>query len=146
MKLELKHLSPYLPYGLKVHNGNHAQTMTKCYNDPFVMIEITGYGMGQRFTMNPDKVKPIWKPVLRPLSDLMKHEYINTFWQKDSFLDEITESDNQLEKATHFINRFRITDNDYCYPYDFFSKLFENHFDVFGLIPAGLAIDINTLK
>lgn len=31
-------------------------------------------------------------------------------------------------------------------PYDLIQKLFEWHFDVFGLIEEGLAIDINTLK
>ena len=30
-------------------------------------------------------------------------------------------------------------------PYNIVSKLFENHFDVFGLIEKGLAIDINTI-
>ncbi len=30
--------------------------------------------------------------------------------------------------------------------YKVVKKLFEWHFDIFGLIPAGLAIDINTLK
>lgn len=30
--------------------------------------------------------------------------------------------------------------------YELYQKLFEWHFDVFGLIDAGLAIDINTLK
>jgi hypothetical protein len=31
-------------------------------------------------------------------------------------------------------------------PYSVFKNLFEWHFDVFGLIEQGLAIDINTLK
>ena len=31
-------------------------------------------------------------------------------------------------------------------PYWIVEKLFENHFDVFGLITLGLAININTLK
>jgi hypothetical protein len=29
---------------------------------------------------------------------------------------------------------------------EYMETLFENHFDIFGLIGAGLAIDINTLK
>lgn len=32
-----------------------------------------------------------------------------------------------------------------AYQYDLFHKLFEWHFDVFGLIKSGLAIDINTI-
>lgn len=32
------------------------------------------------------------------------------------------------------------------YAYDMFKKLFEWHFDIFGLIEAGLAIDINELN
>ena len=60
------------------------------------------------------------KPILRPLSNLTKDEYSHLLYG------------NPLE---YKINEL---------PYKPFIKLLENHFDVFHLIPQGLAIDINT--
>jgi hypothetical protein len=139
-KLTIKELAPYLPYRLNfVSQSGRSQGG----------IGLNGcctYKLNSRVQISSDTFLRQYKPVLRPLSDLLKPEYINIFWQKDSFADEITESDNQLYHAENFVSRFKITDNDYCYPYDFFSNLFKYHFDVFGLIEKGFAIDITTLE
>lgn len=135
MKLELKHLAPYLPYGLKVH-------------------ESFSNRIGELRSLNINgKVnvlhKVIWcfeieeiKPILRPLSDLTKELYQHEIlirWggglsekAKVKWLNDITDE----IKLTAY-NALR---------YDFVELLFEHHFDVFGLIPQGLAISINTLN
>ena len=61
------------------------------------------------------------QPILRPLSDLTKKEYRCLFYGNplDYKIDEL--------------------------PYRTFTKLLELHFDVFHLIPQGLAIDKNKL-
>lgn len=64
-------------------------------------------------------------PILRPLSDLELDEFENKIFNREYIIDKETESD--------------LSYYEWCF-------LFENHFDVFGLIEKGLAIDINTLN
>ena len=115
-KLELKHLAPYFPYSLK----------GKCIYDDSDEIEyLQGIDISKSrpiSTTHDDWYFNEWKRILRPLSDLTKDEYICLFIGNllDYKIDELS--------------------------YKVFVKLLELHFDVFHLIPQGLAIDINTLK
>ena len=59
------------------------------------------------------------------LEDLENDEYKNKIFNREYIVD------NGIYSALEY--------PEYCW-------LFENHFDVFGLIEKGLAIDINTLK
>lgn len=146
-KLELKHLAPYLPYGLKF-------IMTSDYLDEFDFNDWYGdeddYKKGSIWTyageVDEDLNIPLGdgdisrvfrkestyisimcngiKPILRPLSDLAKNEFpfkIGTYTKDFVFILENTE-------------------------YQFVARMFELHFDVFRLIDKGLAIDINTLN
>ena len=143
MKLELKHLAPYLPYGLRLRQpvlrrGFRTRLMT--VNNILDTIER----------------QDIIKPILRPLSDLSKdinidgnkinplkiilkhHEFYNSikFIQYDN--------DSYIEMKGHaMITEVYSVDDS---PLKIAEKLFAWHFDVFGLIEKGLAIDINTLK
>jgi len=90
------------------------------------------------------------KPILHPLSDLtepIKHngesfEDVRAFVSKyciqmcDAY-DEYLESlfDDLISAQTRLLQA----------PHEMFQLLIEKHFDVFGLIEAGLAIDINIL-
>lgn len=109
MKLELKHLAPYLPYGLKVSSIH-------------TLNAENGIGNINHIVRAVNKGKKQYRPILRPLSDLTKEEYRCLFYGNplDYKIDEL--------------------------PYKTFIKLLEWHFDVFHLIPQGLAIDINTLQ
>jgi len=119
MKLELKHLAPYLPYGLKYKlfkkiNGDHTLTTQSLLDWDFNLHDII--------------------PILRPLSDLRNHnnEVMPVYRleiPRADFTDILDEGKPVSQLA-------------YC----IIEKLFENHFDVFGLIDAGLAIDINKLR
>lgn len=66
------------------------------------------------------------KPILRPLSDLTE-EYVS-------------------RKTIDDYNFCSSRDITKCLSYHSLSYLLSLHFDVFGLIEKGLAIDINTLK
>jgi hypothetical protein len=169
MKLELKHLAPYLPYGVKVQylgiiNGKEISRAEKGIKekygeDLFVGAEheealkkvpLPEYGLkvglikkveiyldywclrvgnGHKKIYPMDFVNTDAKLILRPLSDLTD--------------DQI----NELDTLHDFSNMsfMSIKLNPLRYPYVIVNKLFEWHFDVFGLIPEGLAIDINTL-
>ena len=126
MKLELKHLAPYLPYGLEyVKYSDH--------NSPIrhdIMQGISTNGVYASGNITPVLFKNC-KPILRPLSDLTKvnsfslsdmisHGYYNSFWLPENF---------NIAYLMHLD----------------FEKLVSWHFDVFKLIEKGLAIDINKI-
>jgi len=113
MKLELKHVAPYLPYKLNylVWNGKAK---------PYIQE------MKEMRTYTPHVFANIEsKPILRPLLDLQNEEFKN-----------------------RILNREYIIENgaDANLSYYEWSYLFEEHFDIFGLIKKNIAIDINTLK
>jgi len=147
MKLELKHLAPYLPYGLNIGQFDNGFM--------FELEMVIDYKKLKRGNyVNIDYVDGVkYKPILRPLSDLTKEIEHNG----EKFIPC-----KQLAKGEHFPNTysFKIEIDTlnvvgYYTPeswlplvshYELWEKLFEWHFDVFGLIEKGLAIDINTLK
>ena len=123
MKLELKHLAPYLPYSLEVIHSevNKAMPVT-----PLVLQGILDHQD---------------KPLLRPLSDLTN--YVEELEQFCPHTDDERYNDDgedgfeiNLQSFANLDTRLRL--NWFCY--EFYQKLFELHFDVFGLIEAGLAI------
>ena len=140
MKLEIKHLSPYLPYqlncivdgkieklvGIKLHELYYHRS----YGNTFGQIELC-------------------KPILRPL-DLTKEIEVNgdKFVPQNEFFilygSDVPKIGKNLWKEI-FIDNIKYSSID-SISYGVVEKLFEWHFDVFGLIPAGLAIDINTLN
>jgi len=128
MKLELKHLAPYLPYGLKVQTS---------LNEVYILEGLNrenAYLVGLTYAADIFSIKPI----LRPMSDYEKIE--NDFDLSTDFDSTYVASNEDLAcintgNATYLSDMLQVT-----------AFLFANHFDVFGLIPAGLAIDINTLK
>jgi len=122
-ELELKHLAPYLPYQLKYldKDTNKIEKMISLH-DKINMVDF-GWGNAHEFSE--------FKPILRPLSDLTKvngfslsdmisHGAHNDFWLKENF---------EVKYLMHLD----------------FEKLVSWHFDVFGLIEKGLAININTI-
>jgi|TARA_R110000822_G_C14912770_1_gene450409 hypothetical protein len=121
MKLELKHLAPYLPYQVKsVHyfKGHELIKEIDCANV---------YGFVNGDTLH--------KPILRPLSDLELFIGILTNGN-EQHSEDLTLYFNGVHAIFMTMEKVEILRN----------FLLKNHFDVFGLIEAGLAIDINTLN
>jgi len=110
--LELKHIAPYLPFGLQYINTlrNEINSLTIYQYPKFVQVNKSKNAI----TLNS------YKPILRPLSDLTKEIEIEGIKFVPIDISEI---------KLHTYN-----------------KLLEWHFDVFGLIEQGLAVDINTLN
>ena len=138
MKLELKHLAPYLPYGLKICWENIESNIV------IVTMDLTGEKTNTIHLL--DVIELEYKPTLHPLSDLTK-EIEET---EECLLDYIVEKlprhcvnyDDWVASAIEDGIEIRILQA----PYEVIEYCFENHYDVFGLIPRGLAIDINTIK
>lgn len=122
MKLELKHLAGYLPYGLKYYTKSRI-------NDK------NGFAKLNASCIN-HVLNNQFKPILRPLLDLDIHKMrsnnnypaLEVFQSDVDFLFKL----NQCWDAQTF-------------DYTIFEYLLKEHFDIFGLIKQGLAIDINTL-
>lgn len=138
MELELKHLAPYLPYELIVED------LQFDFRVKLMGIKKPNEDMRFHKLMELSSFKKIdimYKPILRPLSDLTKEIEHNgkKFIPMNGFFREASE----ILKKELEITRGKIMPE--FLSYQIVSKLFEWHFDVFGLIDEGLAIDINIL-
>lgn len=148
-KLTLEHLAPYLPYGLKMFHKESAvkiQTMTH-------------FDLCEDLLQHHNKWRN--KPILRPLSDLTKEiehngrtfvpmdtvgDIPNNFCKCDFVTDWCDKGGDFNEYVQEFVKGvFGNHHLDYL-PFGFVQKLIEWHFDVFGLIEKGLAIDINSIE
>ena len=137
MELELKHLAPYLPYKLKLqiageyiddneHEGLRTWRMAGIVDND-ILVHKQGY-----ISNIENEIEDCF-PILRPLSDLNKEIQIGEFYTSFRLhLKRIYPSES-------------ISSNTATWTWRSFEWLLERHFDVFGLIPGGLAIDINTL-
>ncbi len=144
MKLELKHLAAYLPYGLKFRISEG-----KIFN-------LNANHIFNNHTGNYKGLDKGAKIILRPLSDLTKEIEVGgeRFVPIEKLCDLYSpkfHNSYQNDKCAGFVYGFAAHDvlnlkNIFENKYWQVEKLFEWHFDVFGLIPAGLAIDINTLN
>ena len=125
-KLELKHLAPYLPYSLRIKTKYGWDTMSTLNE-----WEVNGdHEDSYSYEDHPDEILE-FKPILRPLSDLQ-------------------DSENDIREM---IEEYACSDLTWIFVNDLgeirqstFELLIQHHFDVFGLIEKGLAIDINTIK
>jgi hypothetical protein len=140
MKLELKHLAAYLPFGLKIMYFGKQRKMNAGNGSSKNWIGITATIQRQGENC---------KPILRPLSDLTKEIEVGgeRFVPIKEFM--ILYGGCTTEKGKPIFESDFITNIMYSYygslSYGVIEKLFEWHFDVFGLIEQGLAININTL-
>ena len=125
MKLELKHLSPYLPYGLKVYEGEIGD-----YNNRIRLMNLgegrSNHWVGVKAILKSHEPKGFsyYRPILRPLSEF----YLNPFHDYPN--REMFYADIKNKTISVII----------------WEDLLKGHFDVFGLIEKGLAVDINTLE
>ena len=136
-KQELKEvLMPYLPYRLNIKNKIGK------------IVELT-------LSDAPYHFKTEFKPILRPLSDLTKEiehngEKFVPYYQL-KVLGLVKTASLRFETIILELDRNRIFyipdyHDFFQLPYQVVQKLISWHFDVFGLIEKGLAIDINNLN
>jgi len=166
MKLEIKHLAPYLPYGLKlkgieskIHSIKDAEytmfKISKGLNGNTIISGRVKSDFGGTFSIGEHELRTdceqLLKPILRPmglaLSDSLNIDgediYFSTWVYKktgieiDRYLDfEIPVGNNDSGDTLYFpiVSSMAV-----------YNLLLEYHFDLFGLIDTGLAIDIKSL-
>ena len=157
MKLELHHLAPYLPYGLKgqlqhdideeighhdwyedlpkfkkgaiwEYSGYIPDAVSLCIDG-----EVNGCVMTNGYTWV--SYEPWFKPILRPLTD---YQDVNSQAMNDLNID-IQDQVTLTYLATKEEHYTRVS-------YSVIEICLRNHIDIFGLIDKGLAIDQNTLE
>ena len=122
-RINQEHLAPYVPYKVKV----------TCRGEGYTHLN---YYMLSQY-LNKTNESYDFKLLLRPVSDLKSPEFEMEEWRKAAviFMDETANLPYNSRKE--HIGGLMYRD---------ILQLLEWHFDIFGLIPKGLAIDINTLK
>lgn len=127
MKLQLKHLAPYLSYDLEVV-GQDDNGKTK----KLTLIGIVS-GIGSVIDEQESYHRELSeiKPLLIPLSELTKDDFIIGMGYRDG---EFVFIQYLLKAIKQQLDDSSIKLSDYQY-------LVSNHFDVFNLIPHGLALN-----
>ena len=144
MKLELtlKHLAPYLPYGLKI-------VSPRFKNNRFM-----GGMINDETEVCIDAVlREQYKPILRPLSDLTSKEIQKYYHLKKEPIIISKKSGVHTVDGGSFVTwelDIKIPDYEFgislgelfgSHPLCSWNLLFSFHIDIFGLIEKGLAID-----
>lgn len=143
--IELKRLAPYLPYELRCQvtekdaKGSDPEiaVLKAIYtNNTYVFYDLVESHKGFRSV----------KPILHPLSDLENMFESDTFEIKE-FAEYVGGDwcDIYDDAIIHIAENIHTGINILALPYHLTEWLILLHFDVFGLIKEGLAIDINTL-
>lgn len=171
--LELKHLAPYLPYELKMYhycsssNNKYIRDLQSVGIDRIkigdvdwdldnmnykpILKPLTSITVEQLIELFEIAYEQVYKTVDKSLTNFHFHGWDG---EKDFGLmvkDEtfIYGFSMDFERQQDFRFSYRHIGADYensqlcLYKIQLFNKLFEWHFDVFGLIDKGLAIDIN---
>ena len=163
-KLTIEHLAPYLPHELKMifnRKGGRVITLTAIGKQAGFGDTISG-GYGSMWLESCG-----FNPILRPFSDVTKeithkgetfvpmhrlknggtdrNEFRYIEWKGYGAIDN-EEHETTFDPKTMSFYQFYMGESRICTKqYEKFQKLFEWHFDVFGLIPAGLAVSVDSI-
>lgn len=143
MKLELKHLAPYLPYGLTglwINGKNRIYKVTNICVAGDGNISL-GHSLKTRYKHEINRPLSEFKPLLIPMSEFKHQDLVNISeylygQERDWFPNGINAAINMLQSNLNQHN-YDVTKLPYFIAIDFFYR----HFDVFSLIPAGLALN-----
>lgn len=142
MNLEIKHLAPYLPYGLKVQCKRHWIKYGEQHT-----LEVNGIAKSDEWQyefynggnlMFADITAKGFKPILRPLSQLTETIEHNG----EKFVPYHRLLEYLIYKSYDGVRLYQNRINTNTLYWSDAQMLFEWHFDVFGLIENNLAIAV----
>lgn len=144
-QLQINHIAPYLPYGLKcqIDLGQNEIIVTDSWGlKTGSDYPASYYNEGKRYGLMLSQIKPL----LRPLSDLYKEIDgeipVDIIFPKEYYsLIDFYEEHNRENQIQSFIK----DGLNWCETYSFWEYLLSKHFDVFSLIDKGLAINLNSI-
>jgi len=135
MKLQPHHIAPYLPFELKIIGNTHGyvKTLSGLHNEDVYVTEQNNTRYGAWADLTDIKL------ILRPL-DLTKPITVDGI---EIFpIVEILHQYNSLLAGGEPYTEKDLSKNPMYWEYWAVEKLFEWHFDVFGLIEQGLAVEL----
>ena len=143
--LTLEHIAPYLPYGVEVKTKDGIFKVAGWVDDIGVCLDTILYGAN---------AIPEYKLILRPLSDLSSYnERFEESWisRLNKECIEFSNADGiWLDSDLDFDLMYDRCEQPAYLSLEYASKcidwLIKNHFDLFGLIEKGLAVDINSIE
>ena len=137
-KLLLKDLCARLPYGVKYMKYSWDYDIDQEIPEVEVLEDIDKDGY-----INNTKVYNVGdiKPLLFPLSSMT-----NELWDKEFRGYGITEFTRDSFKYGCETLEFTNSNPDLSNMVNFINQLIKNHFDIYGLIPMGLAVDATNLN
>lgn len=165
MKLEAKHLAPYLPYDLKVQHTAYIEfgkSVEKIDLLEGIYKDCCTFNLGSDWYFNTDENECSIKPILRKISSITDQERKELFKLVfgrafpdnggQVFIDKKSVLQEPRWVLSSGVDRLGILQNGEVWydcdlsPYKFNQHLItlfylERHFDLFGLIDAGLAIE-----
>ncbi len=136
MKLELKHLAPYLPYGLLVLDElKQTQKIIGLKNETYFIENGSLYAYADIQNCNP---------ILKPISDLDKliRNEFEKYHDRQEYDKEVIDLFCIENGVDEIIENIVIS----SLPYECVEYMFKNHYDVFDLISQGLAISIHEVN
>lgn len=129
MELTINHLAAYLPY--KLHLAYKAKPSQ--YYEVFGILQGISGVQFKSAVMDFVNVKDYFAPVLKPMSQLTRKELEGAGFDTTSYA--IT----RLLRSVSGNDRFKI--ELVHSPYYLVQYLLSQHYDIFGLIEAGLAVE-----
>lgn len=173
--LTLEHLAPYLPYGIQIIDNGEVETIIGVINNKVFIEDChrNGYASIEdvKLVLRPmtDLIKEVWiKGHLTPLVDIVittngtntivdkmhiSDDYIYCNYRNypnDTYYKSLVYHIDNRMFTLHRHSSLEPTLDNARVPYfdhnEIFQKLLSWHFDVFGLIEKGLAIDINSIE
>lgn len=135
MELEIKHIAPYLPYGLNVLHIQYisfGKSVERIDVLNGVSNDCCTFNIGCDWYFDTKENDCTIKPILLPLESLRNYS------------NEIKALGYRTDENNFYNLMSDIPNGVGCY--DIMQLCFEKHIDVFGLIPSGLAIDKTTLN
>jgi hypothetical protein len=157
-ELTIEHLATYLPYGIPASLSREGEfNLDAEYPNPFKgklgLVNSISFEKGEVsygvLSIN-DKVSFDFEGLseidvyLRPISDLTSEITHNgeTFVPNERMLSDLSVD----RESIHYLMKMFEVGIGYQVEWQIIQKLHSWHFDTFGLIEAGLAIDINTIN
>lgn len=142
MKLEITHVTPYLPFDLKlsVHlvGDEYWTEILRGINRNTLLIG------GNRIDVLPFTLPDLRiKPILKPLSDF--NDVFTDLFDDDLDVRTFTNEDFLGEHGFGSMQELQEMKIEW-YPVGLFNLLVKHHFDVFGLIEKDLAVNMNKLS
>ena len=163
MEKEFKHLAPYLPYELQMAYIVKDEVVEVGSLNKVYIYKSESHPIRYGINYNDAEHEWMFKPFLRPLSSITTEEAyeLGVILTSEADMEDIEVGVGGIDILGEYYTVIRYKDkvDEGFYfmiqfssigivginliPYEAYEWLFKNHFDVFGLIEKGLAIEKN---